>query len=331
MERCETMLKWVLRFFYIMIIIMATSVTWRGASDQRVFAYYNEHVKDYINQPEEFLVGLNTLGLHSHSKDPVYTHHENDGDYQISLISHAVRAYTSNGDTRDGILFHIYNVDITEDGVKVENPIINITVYLSDSIYTNSDGDAINYRTITFRYGLDFPESGLPSYILIYETGYLRKSETDPFVDIIKLRVDYSNGQKDNDGNLIYNPTALLIASNEEVSEAAYLKTENFIIDNTDYRLSEIHDFDTFESDEDYLAIGLITERGSLSQYNGLVWRTMIIYIVIVSALTYVLFFHKHVRARMQAKSYTANHESTQKVKSEAIFKDIEYKDEDRK
>jgi len=325
------MLKWVLRFFYIMIIIMATSITWRGASDQRVFAYYNEHVRDYVNQPEDFLVGLNTLGLHSHTKDPIYEFHMTEGDHQISIVSHAVRAYTSNGDIRDGVLFHVYNVRIVEDSELIENPVLDITIYLNDSIYTNSDGDPVNFRTITYRYGLNFPESGLPSYILIYETGFMRKDADSPFVDIIKLRVDYSSGDLGADGKLKYNPSALFIGSDTLVSDSAFVKTDDFIIDNANYQLSETYDFETFETDADYLAVGLITDRGSLSAYNGLVWRTMAIYALIVAALTYVLFFHKNVRARMQEKSYQPKDPSIKVDKSEAIFKDVEYKDKDGK
>jgi len=59
--------------------------------------------------------------------------------------------------------------------------------------------------------------------------------------------------------------------------------------------------------------------------------KTMVIYTLIVMALTYVLFFHKYIMEKVREKKFEKEHAvpETNKVQ-DAIFQDVEYPTEDK-
>lgn len=322
------MLKWVLRFFYLMIISVATVYVYGSANYSRLEAYYSDHMADELNNPESYLVGINTImGLDYHTDAPVYSYASTEGNYQFKLGIYPI-AVTLNDELIDGLMVYVYDVAITQDETLVEFPKIRVTIKLDEATYKIGE-ELVDTATIIFDPEKTFPYSYVPNVFLLYSENYLKVDGEDRYANLTDVRIDYSDGTLNDDGNLVFEETLLFIGGSTLSSDAAHLKDDQLIIDQNDYRLSL-----QFENGLDASAIetfGLITTSGNLSDYNGLIWRTMLIYGGIVVALTYVLFFHKYVMIKVRAKKDLQNMDKAKEKNTEAIFKDIEYKEKDGK
>jgi hypothetical protein len=138
------------------------------------------------------------------------------------------------------------------------------------------------------------------------------------YASIETLTLEYSNGETNDNGSYVFDEIPFFVASTEEYRDAVHddHKDSNFQIDPESYRLSD--DFGTDGlTDDDIAAFNLVTEKDDLSAYNGVMWRIMLVYVLVVVVITYFLFFHKYVRQRLQMKK-----QQDIKVSKEAIFKD---------
>jgi len=322
------MLKWVLRFFYLMIISVATVYVYGSANYSRLEAYYNDFMKDELNNPDAYLMGINTImGLEYHTSEPVYTFQSNEGDYQFKLGIYPI-AVTLNDELIDGLMVYVYDVSITENGEAIPFPKIRITVKLDEATYKSGE-TFLDTATIIFDSEKTFPYSYVPNVFLLYSENYLKVDGEERYANITDVRIAYSDGEENEAGGLVFKETLLFIGGSTLSTDAAHLKSDDLIINPLDYRLSL-----QFENGLDDTAIetfGLVTDSGNLSDYNNLIWRTMLIYGGIVVLLTYVLFFHKYVMIKVRDKKQLTDGSKNQVKSNEAIFKDIDYTDKDGK
>lgn len=316
-----------------MIISIATIYVYGSANYSRLEAFYSDHMADSIDDTSTYLEGMNTImGLDYYVEDPIYQFEQTSGDFQITLGIYAI-GVTLDETLYDGMMVFVNNVKITENSQLLEHPKLKIVVALDQSTYQSGD-DTLNTATVFFDSEKVFPYSYVPSVFLLDADGYLQKTieNTDEVIQaqLTQVSVAYSNGDVDDDGNLVYNDSLLLVASMEPYGEAAYLKTTDLAIDFEDYQLSNQFEGEQ-PSEAEIMTYGLVTDRGELSDYNYLIWRTMGIYILIVGTITYFLFFHKAVMQKRQAKKYLAKDDQTRTVDAQPIFKDYEDPEKDRK
>ncbi len=328
------MLKWVLRFFYLMIIMVATVYVYGSANYSRLEAYYAEYMNDYVDDEATYLEGINTLmNIDYHQESPAYTYVATSDTHKFTLSIFAI-GVTLDDTLYDGMMIFVNDVDITEDGTPVQNPKLKIEVTLSDDTYLSGE-EKVNTATVLHDPEKPFPYSYVPALFLLYADNYLLipqvEGSTDPlsYATVEQISIAYSNGETDEDGALVYNDTLLFIGAGSELADAAYNKKSDLIIDNTTLQLSE-----NFAGDQptevEMTTFGLNANRGDLTEFNGVIFRTMAIYVLIVLALTYVLFFHKMVMDKVRSKRMGEANQNKPKVE-EAIFKDIEYPKEDGK
>jgi len=325
------MLKWILRFFYIMIISVATLYVYGSANYGRLEAYYATYMADQIDNDQVYLEGINTLmNLEYHQETPVYTYTSTSDTHFVKLSVYPI-GISNEGTYYDGIMIFINNLAIYDDGVLVEKPILKITAQLSDKTYKLND-ELIDNPSVIYDSTKEFPYSYAPTLFLVYAPDYLEipsEDDTVRYATIDTISVQYSTGERGEDGQYAFDETMLLIASDHEASEAAYNKATDMVLNESSFRLTQ-----TFGDDlslEEIEALGLNVTQGSLKEFNGVIVKTMSIYGLIVIALTYIIFFHKHVVEKIKAKRMDKQQEARDPGKvQEAIFQDIEY-DEDGK
>lgn len=324
------MLKWILRFFYIMIISVATLYVYGSANYGRLEEYYAKYMADEIDNDAVYLKGINTLmNLEYHQENAIYTSPESTDTEHIKVSVYAI-GIKNDGKYYDGMMVFVNELEIYEDGKLVENPIIKITAHLSDKTYKFND-ELTDTPYVVYDSTKAFPYSYAPTLFLVYAEDYLLIPDTENYATVNRISVSYSNGEINEEGQYVFNPTLLFAGANEEVSEAAYNKAINLNLNESSFRLTET--FGDELSLDEIETLNLNTERGSLKEFNGVIVKTMLIYGLIVLALTYVLFFHKFVMAKIRNKR-----ESSQTVVQKepgkeqvAIFQDIDYSEEDKK
>lgn len=320
------MLKWLIRFFYLMIISIATIYVYGSANYSRLEAYYSDYMEEHLDDAQTYLKGINTLmGIDYYNNSAVYQYIQNEGDHQLTLGIYAI-GVTLNDELYDGMMIYVSNVEIYEDDILVENPKLKITVTLDQSTYKSGD-DFISTANVLFDPEKPFPYSYVPNVFLLYADNYLKVIDEEIYANIERISISYSNGELDDAGALVYNESLLFVGADELVSEAAYNKTDTLSLDPEDFKLSNQFAGDQ-PTAEELVLFNLVTERGDLGEYNYLIWRTMSIYVLIVGVLTYALFFHKVVRAKLQEKRYQSKDGKVKEVNAQPIFKDIEYKDD---
>jgi hypothetical protein len=325
------MLKWVLRILYIMILSMATMYVFGSSNYERLTQYYDKYMKDYLNESGVYLQGINTimnLDYHKEIMDPK-TYTSSDGKKELTLNFYAIGA-TQGGVFSDGLLIFLNNIRIENEDGLIEFPVIKIEVLLSEKSYDTPDGKS-DIATVEYNPNKDFPYSYVPAVVLLKADKYLliKGDDTTPdsFATIVAIFISY--GIQDKDGKVNYEQTLLFSGSNTILEDPAFIKTDDFVIDETLYSLSDLFEGNRPTADE-IEQFGLITTRGDLTEFNGLIWKNMIIFTLVATALTYVLFFHKifweKIRERKQA-----NQPVVTRPKQDAIFIDVEEKKQDGK
>lgn len=330
--RCEIMIKWLGRTVYIIIILLLTLQIYFFAFQSKLQQFYEEHMASYVDDNDAYLVGMNTLAdIDYYQKTPIYSFTSDNPDYQFEINVHAIGALVTNQDNKqvraDGLLVYINKVSIR----TIETPIIRLTLTLDQNsiIVRDSNGDNTLTNKIQMEYNpkVEFPRSNIPILFLVKTEGSLVVPETGILSNIKVLKAEISDGVTDRDDQLIYDPKALFIASDEIVPEGAYVKDDQLIIRADDYSLRSLFAADV-PSESEIETYNLITDREDLSQYNGIVWRTMIGYGLMVVLITYLLFFHKNVMIKMREKkdlAYRKAHpkdHNQQEVVDAEIFKE---------
>ncbi|HAX03929.1 MAG: hypothetical protein A2Y45_07575 [Tenericutes bacterium GWC2_34_14] len=323
------MLKWILRFFYIMIVSVATLYVYGSANYGRLEAYYEAYMADEIDNDDVYLTGINTLmNLAYYKQDPVYSYTSASDTHNLKLSVYAI-GIQNEGVYLDGIMIFVNELDVIDgEGNPIENPIIKVTAHLSDKTYNLND-ELVDTPSIVFDSTKEFPYSYAPTLFLVYAEDYLLIPETNTYAMIERISVSYSDGTRDESGQYEYDTTWLLDVANGDPGEAAYNKVTDFTLDETSFRLTEIYGEEL--TAEEITTLGLVTDRGDLKEFNGVIVKTMVIYTLIVMALTYVLFFHKYIMEKVREKKFEKEHAvpETNKVQ-DAIFQDVEYPTEDK-
>jgi hypothetical protein len=324
------MLKWILRFFYIMIISVATLYVYGSANYGRLEAYYEAYMADEIDNDDVYLTGINTLmNLAYYKQTPVYTYESASDTHNLKLSVYAI-GIQNEGVYYDGIMVFVNQIDVQDkDANKIENPIIKITAHLSDKTYKLGD-ELVDNPSVVYDSTKNFPYSYAPTLFLVFAEDYLQIPDTETFATLDRISVSYSDGSRGEDGQYVYDTTWLYVGAMGDVGEAAYNKVTDFTLDQSAFRLSET--FGEELSAEEIASLGLITARGDLKEFNGVIVKTMAIYTVIVMALTYVLFFHKYLMEKIREKKFEQAQVKTETGQvQDAIFQDIQYPEEDQK
>ncbi len=322
------MLKWVGRILYIIIISLLSLQIYSYAYYSKLQEYYTDNVEEHLNDNEVYLNGINTLmGIDYYRETPVlYSFSSTTGDFQFSVNVYAVGVNAEDA-YYDGLMIFVNNVIITKDSAVIEEPIIKISVELDQATLLVGE-ELSNTGSIYFDPSQPFAYYNVPVLFLFDAEDYLKVPDVDAFANIERILIEYSNGEKNEDNALVYDESALFIASNEAISDAAYHKDTTFSINVDDYRLRD--DFaDQVPTDAEIITFGLNADRGDLNAYNWTVWKTMLIYIALVIVITYLLFFHKMVREHFKTKNYTPKTSTGNTVTAEPIFKDPDVNQKD--
>lgn len=324
------MLKWVLRMLYVMAVSLFSLQIYSFAYYSKLQEYYTDHVVENINNDTLYLNGINTLmGVDYYRDSPVlYEYIKDDGDNQLHVKIYAV-GITSSDTQYDGYMILVNNVHIMDNGTEIDNPALKITIGL-DANTLRVDKDLTNTGSIFYDPLQPFAYYNVPVLFLFDAPDYLQIPDTTTYANLTRIEVSYSDGTIDDNKNLVYNDVPLFLATTEATSESAQNKDATLSIDPDLYRLRSQFS-NPVPTASDITTYNLVTDRGDMSPYNWTIWRTMIIYVLVVALVTYLLFFHKGVMDRRKAKHYGVKKDGTPNKESEAIFKDIEYKDKDGK
>jgi len=317
------MMKWIGRSIYVLAIVFISVVVFRLAYTAKLQEYYDAEVRENMDDDETLLKGLMTsLTIDYYQETPkIYEYISDEGDYQFNLSAYAIGI--SYGDEKyDGLMFVINDINIVEDGDPIDNPIIRMSVTLSHQTLMVNEAYQ-NNGSIIFDPILEFSIYNVPALFLFEAPNYMLIPNEDEnaepeYATIETLTLEYSNGETNDNGSYVFDEVPFFVASATEYRDAVHddHKDSGFSIDPESFRLSD--DFgDDGITDDDILAFNLVTEKDDLSQYNGVMWRIMLVYVLVVVVITYFLFFHKYVRQRIQMK-----HEKEVTVSKQAIFKD---------
>ncbi|MBN2299734.1 MAG: hypothetical protein JXC31_00940 [Acholeplasmataceae bacterium] len=332
------MLKWFGRILYIVVISILSLQIYSYAYYSKLQDYYAENVIEHIDDDAVYLNGINTLmGIDYYRSSPVlYEYIKDDGDYQLSVKAYAV-GITSDDVTYDGFFILVNNVQITKDDVQVVDPIIKITVELDEDTLL-VDNELTNTGSIYFDPQQPFAYYNVPVLFLFDAKDYLQMREDDEdltpipntFSNLTRIEVSYSDRTIDEDDQFIYEEVPLFLATTIDTQESAINKDLSLSIDVDDYRLRSKF-ADQVPTESEISSFNLITERGDMSPYNWVIWRTMLIYLLVVALVTYLLFFHKRVRDYYKTKNYGRRKDGTLIDNTNSIFKDVNDKDKDGK
>jgi hypothetical protein len=268
------------------------------------------------------------MNLAYYQETPVYQFVSDSETHHLKLSIHAM-GITDDKNNYDGIMIFINELVLHDkDDNLIDKPIIKITAHLSEKTYKSGE-EFTDTPTVVFDSTKEFPYSYAPTLFLVYAENYLLIPETDNYAAINRISVAFSSGERNDSGQYIYDTKLLYVGAGEDVAEASHNKDNSFVLNEASFRLSEVYG-EELTADE-IETLGLITDRGSLKEFNGVIVRTMVIYGLVVIALTYVLFFHKYVMEKVKEKRF----DKTQPKKSpdqvqDAIFQDIEYPKEDK-
>lgn len=317
------MLKWILRFFYVVIMMIAAMFVYASSNFERVEKYYEDIMRDNINQEEDYFIGINTVnGLDYVQKNAGYSFVSTHDTHKITVSLHAIGA-TIDGKKIDGVMVFFNAYEIYENNVLLEEIVFEIKADLSEKTYKGANSELTDQATTYFTTTGKLRNTWLPVLFLLYTDNFLAIPNSTNFAIIEGIQINYSNGEKNDDGQLIFQP---LYSGHSSPSSLAFNQDENFSYDADTYQLSKVIGDEL--SDDEIASLGLITERASLRPYTGIVIRNMAIFFVIFSALTYVLFFHKRVMEMRRAKQNPPITTGKTPVVKEAIFKDVVPKDE---
>lgn len=328
------MMKWIGRSVYVLALVFISIIIYRYAYTAKLQEYYDAEIRDHINEDETLLRGLNTLlTIDYYRESPIlYQFVSDTGDYQFTLTSYAI-GITYGDVSYNGLMFLINDLEIIEDGELIVDPVIKITVNLSDSTLLVEE-EYTNMGSVYYDPLLPFSIYNVPALFLFDAENYLLISNDDEdatpeYATIENITVEYSNGAPNDDNEYIFNEIPLFVGSKIEYRDAAYFKDSTFNIDPQLYQINDDFGSDGLTAD-DIETFNLVTDQDDLTPYNGAIWRIMVIYVLLIIVITYFLFFHKMVIARLQYKKRLADKEIAAK-NPEVIFRDIDTDTKDEK
>jgi len=316
------MFKWIGRLLYIFFVIFLSVLIYSMAYFSKLQAYYDDFVRDHLDDDIVVLNGLNTLlQMDYYRTSPVlYEYLQDEGDYQLKVSIYAVS--TSRDLMRyDGMVILVNQINITHNAVKLIDPIIKITVEL-DLETLRVENKPNSQGSVIFDPSEPFAVYNLPTLFLFDSEFYLKDmTKDDSYANIESISVFFSDGSVDDKNHYVFESQPLFMTSVFEITEAVYGNNKDAFmgIDASLYRLRNVLS-GQYPTEAELLALNLVDEKDSLSSYNGLVWRTMSIYIFSISTVTYFLFFHKRVMAARASKK--ENERIAAIDTSEVIFKD---------
>ena len=314
------MWKWVGRLFYVIFIIFVTAWVYSAAYFSKLQAYYDDHIRENIDDSLIFLEGVNTLLQTDYFRESplLFSYTQDEGDYQLNVSIYAVSA-TENNVRNDGLLIFVNQVAVKHGDEQITNPIIKITIGLdSNTLLVN--GEPSNEGTVQYIPSDPFAFSNLPTVFLFDNDRFLRDSETGHIAELESIAIYYSDGSLDESNRYIYESRPIFLATTTPSDEIVLgnNKVGDLAIDQSLYQLGNVFT-DAFPNEAEIELYNLNANRESLNSYNFLVWRSMGIYILFVIGLSYILFFHKHVKS-MRARKFEENTPTNQST--DVIFKD---------
>lgn len=309
------MLKWIGRFLFIMFVFIATVPVLRYAEYSRLEKFYVETIKGEEDNPDVYLLGISTMfGMDYYQSTPIFSF-EGINDYDFTLDIH-VFGVTENKDKLNGFMLYLHDVAITD----VENPIFKLSVQLDLDTIAEEDG----YSNLEEIYINPSNTFAIPMLFLVDSEGNLKVKDEEIYASIEMIEIEFSDGTKDEDGDFIFNDSSLVLISSLPLAQLDQLSFNKFgDLDFTpaDYQLREQF-ADNTPTDAEVIAFDLITDKNDVTSYNWIIWRTIIIYALIVIVIAYFLFFHKKVMDGRRAKSITTSSHEVKNFNSDSIFKD---------
>ena len=321
------MLKWVGRFLFIIFVLMAILPVLDYGQLKSYEAFYEDHMKDEeLNKPVYFK-GLNSIFyLDYYVEQPLHQFDQGDlENIKFNLDVYLIGA-TDDKKVYNGLLFYIYNIELKDDSNQIiEDPVIKLIITMSNPVGQDEDeNDIYVIEKLIYTVNPMF----LPIKVLYDIDGELGKSGNEDYQTINRIVVEH--GVISSEGNFTPNDTPLLFADKlSSYDGPAHVKVLDFTITPEDYQLRNQFE-SSIPTEEEITTFGLITDRHSLRPYNWIIWRTIIIYVLIILALSYFLFFHRIVMEKRRLK-HIGKPGITQSANAEPIFKDPDQNQKDGK
>jgi hypothetical protein len=314
------MLKWFGRFIFIMFVFVATVPVLRYAEYSRLEAFYKDSLKGNENDSEVYLIGISTMfGMDYIEEESLIDPVNSTGNHQFDLYVHRL-GVTENKVPLNGLMVYINNIEIMENGQIVEDPIIMIAIELSINSIKNASGDFVNRDEVIVDPKKTF---AIPMLFIADTDGYLLKD--DVYADITRIEISYSNRALDDDGDYTFNSIFLAtIQSSSDpafVNNPALIKISEFSITQEEYQLRSLFVSDK-PTDDEIEAFGLMTDKLNITKYNWVIWRTVILYSLVVVVFAYFMFFHKKVMEKRRSKDYVPRPKDGSVAINEPIFKE---------
>jgi hypothetical protein len=308
------MWKWLGRISYFFIIAFLSLQVYSFGYFQQLNAYYTDNVKPNLDNPILILEGMNTLlGLSYFQEEPFYDVTFDADGISFDLGIFAVGAVTDAKPVY-GYAIVLSNVSITQNDAVLERAILRLTVEMNEKTFL-VDGNYQTRKTIIFDPGNPFNFQNVPLFFVFDFDGY--NTSKDVLEPALISRMELSYGYI-KDEAYEFDDRLLFLASNVSTSEAARLKDQTFSMNLSDYQL-ELELDNLTPTDEDILSFGLNITRGDISEYQGIMTRYIIIFLVVVFIITYALFFHKPLMIYTKSKKQVIK-----PLPQSSIFKDSE-------
>jgi hypothetical protein len=294
---------------------------------------YEAFVEDHMDGEEAnlpvYLKGLSTiLGLDYYQSSPLY-YFDDEGHEDVSFKLGIYHVGATDGkDLLSGFLIYLYDVEIKDELDEViEKPIIKLTVTFDQATQKSGD-EYVNFASTIF-----YPDNTLsiPFLYMFDIEDELKLKDEDVYANINRIAIEYSNGDKDDDGKYVYNDNFLFLAVDQATNDEPSHVTElGFLLTSAEYRVRQQFN-EPIPTEDEMVTFGLVDDKFSLQPYNWIIWRTLIIYALIIMVISYFLFFHKKIMEKRKFRKLDESIANPRTVDAEPIFKDSDQNQKDGK
>ncbi|MDL2291974.1 hypothetical protein LJC17_00040 [Acholeplasma sp. OttesenSCG-928-E16] len=355
-------MKWVGRILYALALGIVTFLVYTMSNVSKIDTFKEDNLKNLHNDSEvtqeeidNFVIAYaayEKTEFSYHQMKPVYsfkgksTNDNIEGDdktsFNIGLSIYLVHLFNeSNNVGVDALFFKIDNDFLvnagTEDEPKIGMTVPILTIEFNEAlrriddkgnvtIEKDEDENEMKSTSLTFSalyrgeeietfYGWAFP-AGLRKY---EDKEDLKK---DSFVEITRLEFKYINSENKTKTALSIVNTATTedpVVPNPDAITTITEGTREFSLNKDNSFLSWTVSKEQAENMDSIYYV-----RFNLSGYNYIIIRNMLIYAAIALAITYLLFFNKHVVAYIREKKIQKEYDAIKDTEDQTEDKDVD-------
>lgn len=309
-------MKWIGRTLYIFLIIVIGVFTIKIAESNRQLSYYNDVVVPYLtnNEKDNYLEGFMTANIASkYLKDPVYQAVSNDPDLPMDLSVYHV----SPNEQTEFLIFYFDDRPANQAGGQIKYPITNqeqydlqsnevnnlvsitLNVYLGDINFLTSDyySITIDHRMPVALIQLDKKTETADKEFFFNWMNADKKTELKSASYISKIEVILDD-KTFLDETPVEDRVAKLTPLIEitHTDDFAFISNDILINDKGVMKSSNFNgNIDNFDVSNKYSDESLVvtTNQDPVKPYQKIITKTVTIFVIIVTVITFLLFFFK--------------------------------------